>query len=122
MPGGYFVLSLSNPYGGWTDPSLFLQGILKRNFERTGLRNPPNFAHARYYSIKQFNKYLYEIDLILKKNTNTGFRPFKVFNHSIFSDRTDAKIHHKLNLYVDRGYPIMGLLGSQYIVLAVKRK
>lgn len=122
MPGGYFVLSISNPYGGWTDPPLFLQGILKRNFERTGLRNPPNVPHARYYSIKQLNKYLSEAELILTRNTNAGFRPFTVFNHSIFSNRAETKIHHKLQLYVDRGYPFLGVLGSQYIVLAVKRK
>lgn len=122
VPGGFFVLSLSSPYGGWTDPPLYLQGILKRNLERTGLRNPPNAVHARYYSIKELKKYLYQAGLMLTRNTNAGFRPFTIFNHKVFSERTEAKIHHKLHLYVDRRYPVMGLLGSQYVALAVKKK
>jgi ubiquinone/menaquinone biosynthesis C-methylase UbiE len=122
IPGGHFVLSLDNPYRAWIDPPLLLQGIVKHELERDGLRNPLNGAHAHFYSIKEFKQYLHDADLTVTKNTNIGFGPFTLFNHSIFSDRIGIKIHQKLQQCADSGYPVLRMLGSQYVVLAVKRK
>jgi ubiquinone/menaquinone biosynthesis C-methylase UbiE len=125
-PGGYAVLNMysRNRANAWIDILTLLRGMVQERLEKTGLRSPPqpNVARGHSYSIKEFNHYLYEAGLTNMKDTSIGFGPFKLFNHNIFSDRMGVKVHQKLQTYADNGYPILRLLGSQYVVLARKRK
>jgi len=121
-PGGYFVLSMENPHRWWVDPPLLLQGTMKHVLERAGLRSPSARARAHFYSIKELDQNLSEVDLILIKNTSISFGPFTLFDHSIFSDHISVKIHQKLQQYANSGCPFLRIAGAQYILLAAKRK
>jgi hypothetical protein len=74
------------------------------------------------YSIGKFNEYLREVNLANIKNTNVGFGPFTLFNHIMFPDQVGVKIHQKLQRYAGSGFPILRSTGSQYIVLARKKR
>jgi len=126
VPSGYAVLNMYSRYrtNAWVDLPAILRGGVEGILERAGLRNPPppDVARGRSYSIKEFNHYLDEASLTNLKDTSIGFGPFKLFSHNILSDLVGIKIHQKLQKYADNEYPILRLSGSQYMVVAAKRK
>ncbi len=126
--GGYFVLDASNRYclNHLLDPLLNpafgpIRKRVKHGLERAGLYKPWKNYEPHTYSIKDFDSYLREVNLMDIKNTNIGFGPFTFLKHSIFPDRIGLRIHQKLQRYVDSGFPILRSTGRGYIVLARKK-
>jgi len=128
IPGGYVVLSVHNRYclDYLLDPLMTpaFKRIRKRvehGLERAGLYNPGKIAKQHYYSNKEFNACLREVNLRNIRNTNIGFGPFTFLKHRIFPDRIGLRIHKKLQQYADSGFPILRSTGAVHIVLAKKK-
>jgi ubiquinone/menaquinone biosynthesis C-methylase UbiE len=127
-PGGYIVLSADNRYrlNHIIDPLLTpayepIRKWMKRGLERAGLYNPWKRAEQHYYSPKEFNAYLREVNLTNVRNSNIGFGLFTFFQKSILPDRIGLRIHQKLQQYANSGFPILPWAGIHYIVLARKK-
>jgi ubiquinone/menaquinone biosynthesis C-methylase UbiE len=128
IPGGYVVLDTSNRdclmhlLDPLSSPAFepIRKGV-KRGLERAGLYNSWKRAEQHYYSIKDFNAYLREVNLTNIRNTNIGFGPFRLLQQNIFPNRIELRIHQKLQQYADSGFPILRSTGREFIVLARKK-
>jgi ubiquinone/menaquinone biosynthesis C-methylase UbiE len=118
-PEGIAVLSVDTRWGSRLDFPMLLRGILKSQLRKVGFLNPLQLQNTSptFYSAKQFNQYLYEVNLMRIKNTTMGFLPITLFNRQIVSDKNGFKIHYKLQKFADCGYPVLRSWGAIYIVL-----
>jgi ubiquinone/menaquinone biosynthesis C-methylase UbiE len=127
IPGGYVVLQAANRYrlNHLLDPLLTpafepIRKGVKHGLERAGLYNPLGAPEAHYYSIRDFNMHLREVNLANVRDTTIGFGPFTLLEQRIFTDQIGQSINQKLQQYADSGFPILRSTGHEYIVLAKK--
>jgi 2-polyprenyl-3-methyl-5-hydroxy-6-metoxy-1,4-benzoquinol methylase len=126
-PDGYIVLSINNLYGAHMllDPLLTpalstIRKEVRYALKRTGLLRLRDIAYIHLYSIREFDQRLDEANLTKLKCASIGFGPFTIFSHKIFTDKLGAKIQTKLQQYADNNFPILGSIGSQYVILGRK--
>jgi ubiquinone/menaquinone biosynthesis C-methylase UbiE len=125
-PGGYAVLNsarghaLLNPLA---IPALesFLERV-KRELDRAVPHNQLTIAPSHMYLPKELNQHLFDASLTIITSTNVGFGPFRILNHDMFPYKGGVKIQKKLQQYANKRYPLLRLLGGQYIVLARKKR
>ena len=124
IPGGYAVLNMysRNRAIACVDFPTALRGTVLNRLGKTGWHSSPRTAVARghAHSIKEFNHYLYDADLVNVKDASVGFGPFRLFNRNVLSDKLGVMVHLKLQKRADDGCPMFRLSGSQYVVLARK--
>jgi ubiquinone/menaquinone biosynthesis C-methylase UbiE len=131
-PKGYLVLTNDNAFRAskMLNPFKFpaiAQALryLRQRLEKLGLLDSENYwinaPNYRQYSIREFNEYLRNSNLTILKGKSIGFGPFTFLGHHVFLNSIGVKIHQRLQQYSDDNYPILRLMGEQYIVLAQKK-
>jgi ubiquinone/menaquinone biosynthesis C-methylase UbiE len=132
-PGGYVVITMDNALRATTlldpktsPPIAKIRWLLKSKLKRTNLltskKTLSNEISYSQHSPKQFNSSLCEAGLTILKSTSVGFGPFTFFSHNVFSESLGNKINFGLQMFADRGYPLLRSTGSMYIVVATKRQ
>ena len=126
-PDGYVVLQASNIYhlNRILDPLLtppfeLIRKSVKHGFKRVGLYKPSNKPEPQYFSPRNFNSHLRDANLANVRDKTIGFGSFTLFGRRILPYRIEYRVHHKLQQYADRGFPILRMAGFEYIVLAKK--
>jgi ubiquinone/menaquinone biosynthesis C-methylase UbiE len=129
-PGGYVITNSDNlmrlnylidPLG---NPALApLRRLLKRVLERAGLRKPrveSDLVHM--YTTSYMDRVFSQNRLEVVKAFTLGFGPFSFLGRKLFPDSTGIRLHHRLQTLADRGVIGIRSTGSQYLILARKRR
>src|SRR5262249_37036596 len=125
-PGGYLIITVDNRWAlRWllephTSPLLT---PAKRMVRRVIPRPKPTDPRVQSFltSISNFDALLDATGLEKLDGMTLGFGPFTFFGHHLLPDDVGLKMHRMLQSLVQRQFPVLRSLGSQYIVLARKR-
>lgn len=72
------------------------------------------------HSISEFDGLLLTAGLRKEKGKTFGFGPFTLFNRAVVPRGMEVRLHRRLQQAADRGSPLVGRRGAQYIVAARK--
>ena len=128
-PAGYLIVTADNRWrlNHLLDPRLTpplapLRARARVAVEgvRTRLGRPPGIRW-RTHSIREFDRELRASGLEPVSGSTLGFGPFSFAGIGLFSERTGVRIQRALQRRADAGWPMLRVLGSQYVALARKR-
>jgi hypothetical protein len=91
---------------------------------RFGLRKrkpPSQAARDHRHSPKEFDLLLLHAGLDKVETLTLGFGPFSFFGHRLLADPMGIKIHNMLQSLANRSFPLVGITGSHYIVVAKRQ-
>ncbi len=129
-PGGYVIMNSDNLLrlnyliDPLRNPALApLRSLLKRTLEKARLRKPRADAglvhmHTTSYMDRVFSQNQLEVE----KAMMLGFGPFSFLGRTLLPDSLGIRLHHRLQALADRGVAGLRSTGSQYVVLARKRR
>lgn len=123
-PGGHVVINADNRYRlqSWIDPLFSPPLAPLRHAARTvawrrrepHAEMPSTVRHSR----RAFDAALGRAGLTKVRGKCFGFGPFTLLGRRVLDDRTSLALDRRLQSAADRGAPILGATGAQYIVLA----
>ena len=129
-PGGYVITNSDNLIrlnyliDPRRNPALApLRRFLKRTLETAKLRKPctdPDLIHM--HTTSYFDRVFSQNRLEIEKAFTLGFGPFSFLGRTLLPDSLGIKLHHLLQALADRGVAGLRSTGSQYVVLARKRR
>ncbi len=126
-PGGYIILNVDNRYrlnhlvNPFRMPALEKpKFVLIRLLEKSGLRKSSHSPRPKLYRIKEFIEHLDSVNLNVIRQKMFGFGPFGFMRMELFPGSGGVKVHHFLQRYADRGFPILRSTGAQTVFLARK--
>ena len=125
-PGGYLIVTVDNRWAlRWllephTSPLLrSAKRMVRRVIPRPKLSEPK--VQSFLTSISNFDALLNATGLEKLDGMTLGFGPFTFFGRRLLPDDVGLRMHRMLQRLVQRQFPVLRSLGSQYIVLARKR-
>jgi hypothetical protein len=125
-PGGHLIISADNswPLHQVLDP-LFnpaltaIKGCIGRVLRFAGLATLK--PRVRAYSLRAFDKNLFESGFEKVASETLGFGPFTFCSRKLLSEEAGWELHRTLQNFADKGIPLLRSAGLVYMVLAQKR-
>jgi 2-polyprenyl-3-methyl-5-hydroxy-6-metoxy-1,4-benzoquinol methylase len=124
-PGGYVLASTDNL---WRLHSLF--NASKTHFFgpfrwaaralRRAMGRGEGITLHHLHSVRHADRLFRSVGLKKIKSITLGFGPFSFFGHRLLRDSVGIQLHQKLQDMADRGLPVIGSAGGQYLVLMRK--
>lgn len=129
-PGGYVItnsdnlLRLNHLIDPLRNPALApLRSLLKRTLEKARLRKPRADSGLVHMHTTSYMDGVYSQNrLEVEKAMMLGFGPFSFLGRTLVPDSLGIKLHHQLQALANRGVAGLRSTGSQYVVLARKRR
>jgi hypothetical protein len=127
-PGGHLIVNADNLHRlvNLLDPRFnpaldAIRETLRRRLAAWG-RRPADHTVARpeRQSLAQFDRLLEDNGLRKLTGSTLGFGPFTLLGKSVLPPKPGIRLHLALQRAADNSAPIIGSLGSQYVVLARK--
>ena len=129
-PGGYVITNSDNLMrlnyliDPLRNPALApLRRLLKRILERARLRKPRvESGLVHMHTTSYIDRALSQNRLEIEKAVTLGFGPFSFLGRTLLPDSVGIRLHHRLQALANRGIVGLRSTGSQYLVLAKKRR